>query len=510
MAERPPSHPRVAWEEVGAPQESISLLEPYEVSTVQPLQNGDTLPEDTAEHPELQLGWDSESTWFLSSCDSSDTTTVFGEYLQPSQMTDVLLVAIQALTADDIYDRQMGSNVLDMAMRDPPSWLTDVPKIMRSIHINVERIRTEPARHSLVALLLLLTKRCPREAVRSLLKISPTCDSAALAMWEVMISVPWALWRVLMELLSVLQDQRLRQVFSCVVEDACIYPLALLVCTDVETEEFAALYKAQRFLRRPSLVMLLLVLRGLITLSKTPETGGLSPLHNKETVCFIQARKMAVLLPDIMETLQDANTDVKMKALVFLRNMMAHMKREEASLIALQLAEKLLPLFDDESSQVREVSISLFKDVMKTVLERSKKKMKKTVQRVLLPLFIRMNDQIKSVAKASGDTLLACAEFLRWRKLSYLAKTSQTDLIGECLVLRDRSRVEEYVCQSLPYLKDAQASLREAAIRFIAILPLGKDPEFSISFLAAQAIYVLTSQDRKSRWSLRWLCCWLG
>ncbi|KAK4805598.1 LOW QUALITY PROTEIN: hypothetical protein QYF61_016448 [Mycteria americana] len=203
----------------------------------------DTLPEETPEHPELQLEWDSESTWLLSSCDSSDTTTVFGEYLQPSQMTDVLLVAIQALTADDIYDRQMGSNVLEMSMRDPPSWLTDVsalwldcparepcqalffppsltllsgapeaisgqqrgmgraavsvaawamaalqwqhpphpcplqvPKIMRSIHINVERIRTEPARHSLVALLLLLTKRCPREAVRSLLKISPTCD----------------------------------------------------------------------------------------------------------------------------------------------------------------------------------------------------------------------------------------------------------------------------------------------------------------------------------------------
>ncbi|KAM7074427.1 maestro heat-like repeat-containing protein family member 7, partial [Ciconia maguari] len=327
----------------------------------------------------------------------------------------------------------------------------------------------------------------------------------------------------------------------------------LLVCADVETEEFAALYKAQRFLRHPSLVMLSLVLRGLITLSKTPE----------------MARKMGVLLPDIMETLQDANTDVKMKALLFLGNMMAHMKREEASLIALQLAEKLLPLFDDplhsgcdpraspltsatltplltgsrewlllkspcpppyqESSQVRELSISLFKDVMKTVVERSKKKMKKKVQRVLLPLFIRMNDQIKSVAKASGDTLLACAEFLRWRKLSYLAKTRQTELIGECLVQHDRSRVEEYVCQSLPYLKDAQASLREAAIRFIglaawhlrnlrreklwdicnAILPLGKDPELSISFLAAKAIYVLTSRDLTSRWSLRWLCCWL-
>ena len=75
--------------------------------------------------------------------------------------------------------------------------------------------------------------------------------------------------------------------------------------------------------------------------------GWSSLLHNKETVCSLQARKMQVLLPDIMETLRHANTDVKMKSLEFFRNMMGHMKRKEASLIALQLAEKLLPLFDD-------------------------------------------------------------------------------------------------------------------------------------------------------------------
>ncbi|KAM6228831.1 uncharacterized protein M6G45_016149 [Spheniscus humboldti] len=165
-----------------------------------------------------------------------------------------------------------------MAMRDPASWLTDVPKIVRYLHKNMGHIHTEPARRSLDSLLLLLTKRCPREVVRSLLKISPTCDSAALAMWEVMISVPWALWSVLTELLSVLQDQRLRKVFSCAADDACIYPLALLLCADIETEEFAALYKAQRFLRHPSLVMLSLVLRGLITLSKTPETARKIPV----------------------------------------------------------------------------------------------------------------------------------------------------------------------------------------------------------------------------------------
>lgn len=52
-----------------------------------------------------------------------------------------------------------------------------------------------------------------------------------------------------------------------------------------------------------------------------------------------------------------------------------------------------------ESSQVRELSIGLFKDLMKTVVGRKKRKMKKTVRRVLLPLFLHMNDQVDSVAE---------------------------------------------------------------------------------------------------------------
>ena len=52
-----------------------------------------------------------------------------------------------------------------------------------------------------------------------------------------------------------------------------------------------------------------------------------------------------------------------------------------------------------ECSQVRELSISLLKDMMKIVVGRNKKKMKKKVQRVLLPLFLQMNDQMESVAK---------------------------------------------------------------------------------------------------------------
>ncbi|CAM9147150.1 unnamed protein product, partial [Bubo scandiacus] len=262
------------------------------------------------------------------------------------------------------------------------------------------------------------------------------------------------------------------------------------------------------------------------TLTFLPRWSSL--LHNKETMCSIQARKMQVLLPDIMETLRHANTDVKMKSLVFFRNMMGHVKRKEASLIALQLAEKLLPLFDDESSQLREISIRLFKDVMKTVVGRQKKKMAKKVQSVLLPLFLHRNDQIKSVAKASRDTFVACTEFLGWRMANYMPEPYHTHLIGEFLLAHDRSRVEEYLCQSLPYLEDTQASMREAAVRFIglgvkhprniskkrmreicnALQPLVEDTELSVRSLAAETIFVLSRKMQTSRWSLKSLCRW--
>ncbi|XP_026719036.1 maestro heat-like repeat-containing protein family member 7 [Athene cunicularia] len=226
-----------------------------------------------------------------------------------------------------------------------------------------------------------------------------------------------ALRRVLSELLSVLQDCRQRRVFSCAAEDSCIYQLAMLVCSQIDDKRFADLYKAQRYLRHPSPVMLSLVLTGLVILSKTPK----------------MARKMPVLLPDIVENLPAADTNVTVKALVVITNVTRQMKWEEANHIALRLVEKLLPLFDDESSQVRELSIHLFKEVMKTAVGSNTRNMVKKVKSALLPLFFHMNDQNTSVAKASQDTLRACAELLGWRRFSSLAATGQTHLMREYL-----------------------------------------------------------------------------
>lgn len=54
---------------------------------------------------------------------------------------------------------------------------------------------------------------------------------------------------------------------------------------------------------------------------------------------------------------------------------------------------------------MRELSISLFRDVMETVVGNDKKRMKKKVRRGLIPLFLHMCDETDSVAKVEISKL---------------------------------------------------------------------------------------------------------
>ncbi|KAM9207785.1 uncharacterized protein RG961_014921 [Leptosomus discolor] len=122
------------------------------------------------------------------------------------------------------------------------------------------------------------------------------------------------------------------------------------------------------------------------------------------------ARKMQVLLPPVMEVLQDGDADIEREVLVVFRNVMGHLERKEASPIALQLAERLPPLFNEESSQTRELSISLLRDVLETVVGDDRRRMKKKAQRGLLPLFFHLHDGADTVAKAEIPKLAGRAD----------------------------------------------------------------------------------------------------
>ncbi|OXB51679.1 hypothetical protein ASZ78_011171, partial [Callipepla squamata] len=175
----------------------------------------------------------------------------------------------------------------------------------------------------------------------------------------------------------------------------------------------------QNILKTESLPILWLGLRGLLPLSERRET----------------AREIRALLPNIMETTSTGNTHIILEALRIFKNVMRHLGMREASSSAVTMAEKMLPLFNHVSSEVREGSIRLFRDLMEAVVWWQKGSMKKNVRGGLLPLLLRMSDEIPSVAQ----------------------------------LCENRKRVVGYLRQSLPYLKDPQASVRFEAVRFIPV-----------------------------------------
>ncbi|KAK2515345.1 hypothetical protein Q9966_015418 [Columba livia] len=367
-------------------------------------------------------------------------------YLRTSERTDIVLVFIEAMRDTSTFDKKRATDLLDMVMEFPDFWLADLPKIMRCIHKNLDGINTAPARQSVASLLLLMADRRPGKVLTTLLRIAPPGDSTALDMWDMMISTPRPLKKIL------------------------------------------------KNLRKRLLVIDSMFPEGIISGSESPD----------------MARKIQSLLPQVVGLLDHSNTEVKRRVLTFFCSVMGHLKSEEARPTVEQLEEKLLPLFDDESSQLRELSICLFRERVQSVMAHDKKRIKSYVHRALLPLFFRLSDQNNNVAKAAREALLGAAELLKWKQLRHLVRTQQTWRIGESLLEQDRSRAQELLSQSLPYLRDAQASLREAAVRFIALRPLETDSKPFVRSLAAQTIVILSSprEQPRSRWALQALCCW--
>ncbi|XP_019466437.1 maestro heat-like repeat-containing protein family member 7, partial [Meleagris gallopavo] len=105
---------------------------------------------------------------------------------------------------------------------------------------------------------------------------------------------------------------------------------------------------------------------------------------------------------------------------------------------------------------------------MDAVLWYKKGNIKETVHSVLLPLLFHMSDETPSVAQASGEALVACAKFLKWKELKQRAREEYIAAIRRCLLHQDKRTVEGYLWQSLPYLKDSQTSIRCEAVTFIS------------------------------------------
>nr|XP_041568602.1 uncharacterized protein LOC121468674 [Taeniopygia guttata] len=227
------------------------------------------------------------------------------------------------------------------------------------------------------------------------------------------------------------------------------------------------------------------------------------------------ARRMWSLHERLVELLQENDGVMLRMTTVLLRAVFLCKEAPMTSTLALQLAEALLPLFDNEDSQVQLSSMFIFRDMLDRFPEEEKKALKAHVRQSLLPLSFHCQDENQRVAEASQETLLCAAEFLKQRDLEKLLKNQKPWKFTECLLAEDSSSVAEHLRRALPYLQSPQEPLREAAVRFMgtagrylrgrkeelqliseALEGMANDISVPVGSLAVQTLYILQEAER--------------
>ncbi|XP_056352588.1 maestro heat-like repeat-containing protein family member 6 [Oenanthe melanoleuca] len=227
----------------------------------------------------------------------------------------------------------------------------------------------------------------------------------------------------------------------------------VLECLDLSECGDSILEIMSRFLRSNSRERRRLALRGLVLLSKDP----------------LMARPIRSLSRSILKLLAGTDGEVIGMSLSVFINMFQNKHLMISSTAAPKLAEPLLSLLENDNSHVQLLSIHLFCTVMDLVVDEGKKALERIVSQSLLPLFLHCHDENQHVAKASRESLVCVAGYLRKTHLQRVLNTGQLWKFTECLLAEDRSRAAEHLRQALRYLRSPQEPLREAAVRFMGM-----------------------------------------
>ncbi|CAM5134124.1 unnamed protein product [Natator depressus] len=425
-----------------------------------------TLAKQSAEYLQVFREWRAENTfWVTWFTNTSNIAMMFGKYFNPSERMDFLLTAIEGMRDTSVHDSVAARHMLHVILWVPSPSLERVSEAVMSIYHNLDSISEPLAQQQLLKALVVLGNQYSEEVVTTLLGCSLSCDSVAVEMWRVLTSHPKTAGKVLRELLDRLQERPLCQHH------------------DVSQQE-----------------------------------AGVAPL----TVGKIQRQQ-----PVVVERLHEADRGVISNAITVLRDILAGMDRQSASPVAVQVAEKLLPFFHDESSKLRVLSIALFKHLLELVREPNRKKMKELVLRSLVPLLLLLHDEHPNVSQVCWDALSRAVEFLRWSQLGALVQRKELWRGCDCLVACYKERAETFLCQAMAFLKNPQAPIREVAIRFLGLTArqldqksqekldaifnvlkgLQEDSKSSVRCLALQTVLILNTckKHRPARASLRTL-----
>ncbi|XP_058045150.1 maestro heat-like repeat-containing protein family member 1 [Ahaetulla prasina] len=236
---------------------------------------------------------------------------------------------------------------------------------------------------------------------------------------------------------------------------------------DVDLEEVLIQYLRKQ-LNANQFQLRSLAMDGLLSLSTHPE----------------KVIKLVPALPDILARLKDVNRRINVKALKLLPCLLKNLSHEEANLVALDVAIRILPLFDDASNKVRLAAVSTFSFLFDLVKRRGKDQMRDMAIQSLVPLLIHLHDESILVSQACWVALKRIDKFLKSFLQFSIAETDPWNY-STWMLRRYRDQGESiFMDQAFAFLDNPRPSLQEAAIKVLEIIAQETNRKSTVNAIA--------------------------
>ncbi|KAH0624241.1 hypothetical protein JD844_007855 [Phrynosoma platyrhinos] len=136
-------------------------------------------------------------------------------------------------------------------------------------------------------------------------------------------------------------------------------------------------------------------------------------IHITVMTFLVEMAKLKHALPDILARLREASREVNVKALKLLPYVLRSLNSEELSIFTVEVAARVIPLFDDASNKVRLAAISTFSCLFELIRKGAKEPMKEFALQSLVPLMVHLHDESTLVTQACWIALRRADRFLK-------------------------------------------------------------------------------------------------
>ncbi|XP_026573479.1 maestro heat-like repeat-containing protein family member 6 [Pseudonaja textilis] len=131
----------------------------------------------------------------------------FGEHLTPSQLTDVILKALEVVTNSNKNISQAAGLLLNSFMKECGMEMEELPMILREMYVCLPNILDPSTKEDIIIAVCHLASKRANRVVDTILEVLVECDGTARELWRALVADPYASLRIMKPLLKRLQDE---------------------------------------------------------------------------------------------------------------------------------------------------------------------------------------------------------------------------------------------------------------------------------------------------------------